>query len=163
MFKIRQGVFETNSSSMHSIAVNYLDKDNTPHFDKFKFHVGEFGWEHDHYYGLGDYIWTYLCERYCNDITTLSEFQNILYETMLEYADEVEFEEPNIHKSGSYSFLDSGYIDHYRELDDFIDALFHNKKLLASAIIQGILETGNDNSDYYPEDLEGDYTFYKCN
>lgn len=163
MFKIRKGVFETNSSSMHSLAVDKLSGRELAevHIPYFKFDIGEFGWSNNYYEGLGDYIWTYLCCRYSDNLETLSEYKNKLYDLMSKYADEVEFEEPIINKE--YGFLEDGYIDHYDELDEFIEHLFNNERLLISAILRGRLETGNDNGDYRPEDMEGDYTFYKSN
>lgn len=163
MFNIRRGVFETNSSSMHSLAVTKMSGRELAeiHFHKFTFHIGEFGWESGNYCGLGDYIWTYLCEKYSDNPEALSEYKNKLYDIMSKYANEVEFEEPKINEK--YHYLEDGYIDHYDELDEFIEHLFNNERLLISAIINGELETSNDNSDYIPENKEGDYTFYKGN
>ena len=53
MKQIRNGVFETNSSSIHSIAIS---KEPVINFlDTIHFRLGEFGWEFDEV-DSGDYL-----------------------------------------------------------------------------------------------------------
>lgn len=59
MIQIRNGVFETNSSSTHSICISKkpVDADGC-HVD---FHFGEFGWENDDA-DVADYLYTAIYE-----------------------------------------------------------------------------------------------------
>ena len=50
--QIRQGVFETNSSSTHSMCIHPGNK-YVPNMSKLKIETGEFGWEEETYYGNG--------------------------------------------------------------------------------------------------------------
>ena len=59
MIKVRQGVFETNSSSTHSICIAQTTDYIIP--DKVSFSVGEFGWEVDKLSSLSEkasYLYT---------------------------------------------------------------------------------------------------------
>lgn len=69
MFKIRKGIFETNSSSVHTLCINKSDNPKAPEnytFDR----GGEFGWSYD---------------EYC-DCTSMGQY---LYQILLSYAFEM--------------------------------------------------------------------------
>ena len=101
---IRSGVFETNSSSTHSICItknNILDDKQ----DFIKFTIGEFGWEHEKYtthYEKAQYLYTAILdnERYdlIYKIKTILDSHNIKYE----------FEEPKFHTLSDPSTLPTG-------------------------------------------------------
>lgn len=65
MFKIRKGIFETNSSSVHTLCINKRNDLKIP--NSFKFDRGEeFGWSYDTYnddMSKGDYLYQ-LIENY---------------------------------------------------------------------------------------------------
>lgn len=62
MFKIRKGIFETNSSSVHTLCINKNDKVKVP--KSFTFYKDtQFGWSYDTYYdsmSKGDYLYQIL-------------------------------------------------------------------------------------------------------
>jgi len=135
MKTIRQGVFETNSSSTHSISIDEnatVFSSITP--DKNGNIVltgGEFGWEFETYYS------PLVKANYCAlDIGDNVDEKKMLIEVIKEHtgAKDVIFE------------LD-GYIDH-QSAGTTSDA-FESKELLKSFIFgkNSVLETGNDN-DY---------------
>jgi len=161
---IRSGVFETNSSSTHSICItknNILDDKQ----DFIKFTIGEFGWEHEKYttpYEKAQYLYTAILENKQYDliykIKTILDSHNIKYE----------FEEPKFYTSsdGKYKYLAYGYIDHSDELDDFLEICEDEDKLMKFLFSsESFIITGNDNDDYnvdinvnYPHD-----EYYKGN
>lgn len=86
MIQIRSSVFETNSSSTHSVSIsrknsNYYDASSLNFFiddDDNKVHVkfGEFGWEIESYWSPYDklqYIVTMLVETEGNNITSVDD------------------------------------------------------------------------------------------
>lgn len=90
MIQIRSSVFETNSSSTHSVSISrknsrYFDSSSLNRFideDDNKVHVrfGEFGWEVESYhmpYEKLQYIVTMLVETESDDVTSVNE----LFET----------------------------------------------------------------------------------
>ena len=89
MKQIRNGVFETNSSSTHSVSISnkkssYYDRSCLNEYIEYdnKIHVtfGEFGWEIEHYYTPYNklkYIVTMLAETEGRNISTVDE----LFET----------------------------------------------------------------------------------
>lgn len=142
MIQIRKGVFETNSSSTHSIAIprecgtsNYMS-----------FHAGEFGWGFDEV-NAADYFYTALyttSETMAELEDKMEKFKDILRSHGIEanFA-EVECDE-------RYGWLDhDGYIDHGYELKDFVDDLLNDGDKLVRFLSGGLVFTGNDNSDSY--------------
>jgi len=143
---IRSGVFETNSSSTHSICItknNILDDKQ----DFIKFTIGEFGWEHEKYttpYEKAQYLYTAILDNERFDliykIKTILDSHNIKYE----------FEEPKFHTSsdGKYQYLVYGYIDHSYYLDDFLEICEDEDKLMKFLFSsESFIITGNDNGD----------------
>lgn len=147
MIQIRNNVFETNSSSTHSIAIP-RSCDNITYIS---FHIGEYGW------GLSeaepaDYFYTAI---YCiSDNQTevdekLEKLKNILDAHNIEYYfDPVE---THIYYSDydnkDHLSLDYGYIDHVYELQDFVDEMLNDGDKLVRFLSDGLVFTGNDNCD----------------
>lgn len=136
--KIRKGVFETNSSSCHSISIN----SNTPNYappeslyvnyetNRVSVSFGEFGWEIESYYGVGaklEYLITMVAETEGNKITTVEEFYEtegykLINDSIANYCkcDGIELKDGEL-KMRSYTRSDGsictylnheGYIDH---------------------------------------------------
>lgn len=147
--KIRKNVFETNSSSTHSICVtknNILDSK----VDYVAFGIGEFGWECDTLttlYSKASYLYTAILTN-DNREDLLNKVKKILDENKISY----DFEEPQFH-SWEYNniehiSLDNGYIDHSNELDDFLEICKDEDKLMKFLFSsQSFVVTGNDNDD----------------
>lgn len=58
MIQIRRGIFETNSSSVHTIAIDERDLDKNKVPKKVTFRLGNYGWGFSNISNLQDYIWT---------------------------------------------------------------------------------------------------------
>ena len=145
--QIRQGVFETNSSSTHSMCIHPGNK-YVPNMSKLEIETGEFGWEEETYYGMDDklsYALTYALGGNSNKyIEMLNEvltdnmpdtditYDGMSYKELLEidvYRDDVDF----------------GYIDH-QSLDEASE-MFLSKNNLEDFIFgrDSYFETDNDN------------------
>lgn len=154
MKKIRQNVFETNSSSTHSICIAKNAELTMPkelHFD-----FGEFGWECDTLRSVGEkssYLYTGLIANKRKDdadkIIQLLKHKGI----------EVTAEEP-IYENRSYtnsegklveytSSENTGYVDHSNELGGFLDAIVSDEEKLLRFLFSDLsfIITGNDNED----------------
>ena len=140
MKQIRSNVFETNSSSTHSIAIPR----SCGKISGTAFQIGEFGWSFNEV-DPADYFYTAIYEtsssmEQVND--RLSRLKEILENNDIDYAfEEVDCEERN----GYISF--GGYIDHGDELNDFIDELLDDGDKLVRFLSCGLVFTGNDNSN----------------
>ena len=141
MRQIRNSVFETNSSSTHSIAI---PRNCNNKISVISFHIGEFGWgfsEED----PADYFYTAIYQT-SNSLSEVNEklakLKDILEDNNIEYT----FEEVNCEEHNGYLSFD-GYIDHGYELKDFIDELLNNDGKLIRFLSGGLVFTGNDNSD----------------
>jgi hypothetical protein len=146
MKKIRKGVFETNSSSSHSVTVGEdpgyeseyysklkLETDNKIHID-----FGEFGWEVDKYneaYYKLQYALTMVISTECNyeNILSFDDFYNMEGFKLIEEAvknhdsncEGILIDNPDFVKEDGY-ILHSGYIDHqsyedYHSLQEFLN------------------------------------------
>lgn len=58
MIQVRRGIFETNSSSVHTIAIDERDLDKNRVPKKVTFRLGNYGWGFSNISNLQDYIWT---------------------------------------------------------------------------------------------------------
>ncbi len=152
--QIRMNVFETNSSSTHSICIaDGIELVDFP--QTFRFSLGSFGWEHDRLDSIEEkasYLYTGLL---CNGLE--NEFQTIV-EILKSHRIEVYVDKPQ------YNFYDSidsitgekitvqylkyGYVDHEDELGDFLNAIINSEEKLMSYLFSPLsfVLTGNDNS-----------------
>lgn len=150
-YTIRNNVFETNSSSIHVIAIGkeYDEKDVPDHI---YFELGQFGWEVDTYKDItsrASYLYTAICY---NDsyIEAQEDYIDYISETLGEQGITCEFEDPSEHE-----FF---YIDHVEDLHDWLEDLRDDKSKLLMYLLSpdSEIRTGNDNGDSEPEtdDLE---------
>jgi len=140
---IRRNVFETNSSSTHSLCVtknNILDQKQ----ESLNFSIGEFGWEHDTLrssFEKASYLYTAILIN--EKVELLDSVKVILENNNVEY----EFEEPKYDGDDEYKYLKYGYIDHGNELDDFLGICNDEDKLMRFLFSsESFILTGNDNS-----------------
>ena len=137
MKQIRKNVFETNSSSTHSIAI---PKKVNNYVNRINFYLGEYGWE-DGEANPANYLYTALI---ClEDFDRLEHLKEILDHHNIEYR----FEEP---RKNSWGYYD-GNIDHSYELQDFLSAVFSDEELLLRYLTDGRVYMGNDNSNEYED------------
>jgi hypothetical protein len=154
MKQIRKNVFETNSSSTHSICIANTSDLIIPNEIEFKF--GEFGWEIDKLSSIEEkasYLYTALYAF--DELDYIDELKQIFIDKGITTT----FDDPND--------VDCGYIDHYSELSDFIKNIKNNENVLFEYLFSPLsfVLTGNDNDDY-DVDINVDYDhidFYKGN
>lgn len=137
MKQVRQNVFETNSSSTHSICIAKNQLVEFP--EKIIFEGGEFGWEIDTLDTIQEktsYLYTGF---YAND--RLNDFQKVVSLLKLKG---IEIDLIEIPK-GSYNY----YIDHSDELNDFLTMILKNEENLMSFLFSPLsfILTGNDNCE----------------
>ena len=140
MRQIRYGVFESNSSSTHSIAI----PKSCDNVNYISFRIGEFGWEWGEA-DPADYFYTAIYETSHSTSEVeekIEKLKNILDSHGIKY----HFEEV-LHSDHNYLSLDYGYIDHGYELTDFVDELLNDGNKLVRFLSMGFVFTGNDNSD----------------
>lgn len=132
---IRKNVFETNSSSTHSICISKADTTNFPKTIHFGF--GEYGWENDEYYDTENYLYTAINELGMTDC--IDKIKKILDKHNIFCT----FEKV---KKGKY--FEDGYVDHCEELKEFIEDICNDEnKLLRYLFGNSVIYTGNDNSN----------------
>ena len=151
--QIRSSVFETNSSSTHSIAIS---KKPVVIGTRLSFRVGEFGWENG-IADTADYLYTGILEQENRD-----ELLDKLKEILDKYEIEYYFQKPKLSKSeyGDYYYLEHGYVDHSYELKDFIEVVLSDEDLLMRYLFgDSTVYTGHDNQDSQPDgcDIADEY------
>lgn len=145
--QIRSSVFETNSSSTHSIAIPR----NCNATNYVGFYTGDFGWEFRQV-DAADYFYTAIYETSYTE-EELNEKLERLKDILNAHGIEYNFGKPKTHiwhndyENKDYLCLDDGHIDHGYELKDFVDELLNNGDKLVRFISGGLVFTGNDNSD----------------
>ena len=159
--KVRQGVWETNSSSTHSICIA---KDVQPELPKsIHFEFGEFGWEIDTLDSIANkasYLYTGL---YGNERKEdVAKMIQILQGKGIEVT-----KEDALFAEGEKYARNSGYVDHCDELGAFLDAVMADEKALINFLFSPLsfILTGNDN-DEDDVDINVDYAhdeYYKGN
>lgn len=152
--QIRQGVFETNSSSTHSICIAKDAELTIP--KELHFEFGEFGWECNTLQSVDEkasYLYTGLIANKRNE--DAYKIISILKDKGIE----VTFEEA-IYEKGSYtnsegklveytSAKNTGYVDHSNEMTDFLDSVCEDEGKLMRYLFSDLsfIITGNDNDD----------------
>jgi hypothetical protein len=159
--KIRQGVFETNSSSTHSICIA---KDVQPELPKsLHFEFGEFGWEVDtldSVHQKASYLYTGLHDNERKE--DIEKMMTTLRAKGIEVT-----KEDALYAEGEKWARNGGYVDHSNELNGFLDAVLADEKALINFLFSPLsfILTGNDNDDI-DVDIAVDYPhdeYYKGN
>jgi len=140
MIQVRKGVFETNSSSTHSIAI---PRDCGPS-NYISFNDGEFGWGFSQV-NAADYFYTAIHDT-SETMAELEEKLSRLKDILNEYDIGYHFGDTNCEENNGWLSHD-GYIDHGYELRDFVDELLNNGDKLVRFLSGGLVFTGNDNSE----------------
>lgn len=160
--QIRRSVFETNSSSTHSIVINYSDTfDNIPTSDSIVGTGDRFGWEDEIYndfYSKLNYIISFLfyeCETEENYYEIKKSDHYKLLEEVIKIETGIDLYVPNILqvKEKTKSRFDFyGHIDHqsFYVAEDALGSYKDLSCFLFNSL--SVLRTGNDNDydyDYY--------------
>ena len=157
--QIRKSVFETNSSSVHSISIaKYTSIKNDNIVLEAK--LGDFGWEHELYtdpYEKLSYLWTAVfCladyeawdkkKDFVKHAQILEDWKKIISDVFSQYNIEIEYE----HKGAFGGAYSDYYIDHSCELINMLDDFKNNPELIVDFVMgeKSVVETYNDNNDY---------------
>lgn len=146
MKQIRKGVFETNSSSTHSICI--AKNVELTIAESLHFEFGEFGWEYDTLHSVrqkASYLYTGLIGN------NRKEDADRIIELLRDRGIEVTAEEPTYKKysSGDMYVTNGGYVDHSYNLQDFLDAVCKDEDKLMNYLFSDLsyIITGNDNAE----------------
>ena len=142
--QVRKGVFETNSSSTHSICISKAPVVRLP--EKVVFTTGEYRWENECVDDTASYLFTGILDgpEHLRD-SRIERLKKLLDELGIEY----EFRYPAF--NNEYSYYPDCYVDHSYELADFIEAVLTDKDLLIRYLFgDSFIMTGNDNQDPEP-------------
>ena len=180
--QIRRGVFETNSSSVHTLTIT-KNPNNLKFPKKLIFDSGDYGWEHACLTTpeeKASYLWEGISSvfpdyenknltEYNKAIASITKIlKSVGVEAVFKY-NNPKYEESEW--GNWYEFYDKdgnkddGYLDHPSELCTFLyDVCFDKTKLLNYLFsTESFIKTGNDNEDkdYPDEDYETeDYSVY---
>lgn len=142
MRQIRTGVFETNSSSVHSICIA---KEKTIPDKSITFMIGDYGWEIDTV-NVPDYLYTGILLQ--DDYKELlAKLKRMLNRMNISY----KFQTPMWDSySNGEMYLDNGRIDHSEDVREFIDAVLNDDNMLMRALFHpdSVVYTGNDNTSW---------------
>lgn len=156
MIKIRQGTFETNSSSVHTLCIANKKVDMHD-FEGMTLVVttGEYGWNHEPLNDIcsrASYLYTaQLYSLYCKYSTTnkkfkqgVSNIQNAWCSILSKYGIAVEFD--SLHYD-EYGFIDDCGIDHCDELADWVDSTINHEHSFLKYLFNddSIIYISNDN------------------
>ena len=172
--QVRQGVFETNSSSVHAICICTDDFLHIP--EKLRFGFGEFGWGETTLnctQEKADYLWTAIA---CiDDFDTIKKYTKFIAKTLKEHGvRDIDFEPIEIHigtwgndAEVFFSCPDDYWIDHVHETREFVDAVCTDEDRLMNYLFtnRSYIATGNDNSDSCPriDEVYPHEEYYKSN
>ena len=142
--QIRSNVFETNSSSVHTITISNNSPqriDNYIFFDR-----GEYGWEWEIYNSCQDkanYLYECMIDLFYNNNSLKEKCDRIRKELAL-YKVDCDFAEVN--EDNVYY---DGYVDHGNENKELVDYLLDNPDKLINYLFNdaSYIATGNDNVD----------------
>ena len=180
--QIRQGCFETNSSSVHAICVASQELNSIKNLpSSVSFELGSYGWEADRYASRvdrADYLYTAIVQlggvlkkkQYSQMIKRLQ----FIDDTLKKHNIDVYFADFSVSVSNygkkivCYTdCLDESGIDHVGELEEFVDEVCSNEDMLINYLFSddSYVVTGNDNDSTEPV-INVDYPhkeFYKYN
>ena len=170
MRQIRQGVFETNSSSVHAICIATNPSEDSIHKMPIEPHFRDFGWEWDIHRNAqtkAEYALTALFDSHSHDrdfvIEKVKEFRSWLKEENLiydkywgklgdAYFGETLYGAVDYPEYGARWYLPEGIygIDHGSGTREFVDYVFANKERMWNFLFSddSFVQTGNDNEDY---------------
>ena len=169
--QIRKSVFETNSSSVHTISISNTD-DYKKVLETYEgkvvgFTSGQFGWEHEEYTSLNakaSYLWTGIvtCGQYTPE--KIEKIKDNITSVLIGHGVNAWFEDYETNEyNGSdgtkhiyCDFSHFSYVDHAACLDSWFDDLFPNNgdDIFGDLLLwylfnpDSIVITSNDNDDY---------------
>lgn len=144
MLTIRQGLFETNSSSVHILVIPKDTDIVIP--SKIYLTGGEYGWQHEKVTDTINYMY-----QACLDAGNDEVSRFIIY--LMDKGIDVDY-----HGYDQKRFINEGFIDHGYEIP--LEHLFKSRRLLDRFLfgVDSYVQLGNDNSDNCPslDDYDSD-------
>lgn len=150
LISIRQGLFESNSSSTHSICISKenIDKEHLVG-QHIHFGIGEWGWEVGTVHDTADYLYTAILDSPSTKIADqrLEKLKAILDKYYITYSFEpVAKNEEYDHYHPVENNIYYG-IDHGGECRKFVEAVLNDENMLLRWLFgDSFVKTGNDNS-----------------
>ncbi len=143
MIQIRQGIYETNSSSVYTLIIKKDGEVKIPNFVWLM--TGQYGWENDEVYDKMEYIWTYLAKYGSKE--DIKSFINWLYDIGVGEIEVTGWPDIDLEREPVLGKYDG--IDHGRELP-FRQLCANNYQLLKQLLFcdESKIFTGNDNGNY---------------
>lgn len=174
MLQIRPGVFETNSSSTHSICIATDRKEPLKLQDRLWFATGDYGWAWEKLTDpeeKASYLYSAILELY--ERNKAEELKNRIVDILASAGVTCGFSKARYHDYGGRLYCENASVDHGDdgELKDFVDKTVHNKGRLMRFLFspKSFVLTGNDN-DFDDRDrsvdIHADYPheeYYKGN
>lgn len=148
MFKIRRGIFETNSSSTHAICIANDIPADLP--DKVIFKHKYFGWGYETFNTIEDrasYLYECICGLTENDPKERNRLLNYVTDALWKSRIACEFEDDTYDEIG----VREGGIDHVDETIDFLKAILRSERKLKKFLFadSSMIVTGNDNDEEF--------------
>lgn len=158
MLHIREGIFETNSSSTHALALakeaDYMNHPNVVYFEQ-----GDFGWD-DAEVSPADYLYTYILtqvEGWYDETVAAEEIIDNYYIRQIDsllgkFGIRCVFDGYEVDRySGPRCVKITGYIDHQSSnmLSPIFESLMSDERLLYRYLFASHVYTGNDNAGNY--------------
>lgn len=159
MRTIRKSVFETNSSSTHSICISKKMPEKLP--KKITFKAVKYGWEIDEVFDTASYLYTALFNESTQLETDLAHIASVLEKHGIKY----DFKPVQMQFYSYYKkfIVVDRWIDHSNQLADFLkDIMSDDDRLLRFLCApDSKILTGNDNVDgsevtIFPDDPKKD-------
>lgn len=154
MIKIRKNIFETNSSSTHSIVCSDVPLNDIDYDVFIPFSIGSFGWEMqvlDDSWSRASYFYTAACELYERDVKDdiIELLAPLGIECIFNEECAPHFEFYQYNGTEGWFYLDNGGIDHCDGCEEFVKALMGDGEKLARFLLsdKSFVVTGNDNCD----------------
>ena len=152
---MRRNVFESNSSSCHSIAIS---KEKVPNVagKHVYFGAGEYGWEQDCVEDTASYLHTAIVdsstpaqyEERINKIKEILDRHGVQYEFAPVKYKKSEYNPDREYTEFASPYYQWAHIDHAYECAELINTLLSNEDLLIRYLFgDSCIYTGNDNSD----------------
>ena len=149
MKKIRSNVFETNSSSVHSICITKNNKDllkNAP--KELHFNHGDYGWYKNIYYDTqnkANYLYQVICDICLYSVRDKSLYLNKISKILMKYDIMPVFHDKEVDEYG----FEIGNVDHPFDLIDWVESLCRSERKLLRYLFseESFIMTGNDKSD----------------
>ena len=161
--QIRKWVFETNSSSIHAIAIS-TKKPNLENIEMVYFARDEFGWEqrtYDTTQKKANYLYEVILDCFYEQHFEIEKAKKKIKEYLKEYNIVCDFE-----ISEDYF---AWYVDHWSELKYFLDYILKSKENLINYLFweESVIYTWHDNEEefmcYIPWETEDRKVFVKWN